>query len=243
MLQEQSQILQNILGQITEAVKATNARIDQQIEANRKAMADQRLVIDNLSSDTRAIREKLDDSNVRLGSLSQEVDALRQALQQAASRPTATAPTEPDAGGGAQPVPSASGGTPPGTVINSPTQMWNAAFADYTSGNFDLAILGFEAFIKTFPKNDQADDAQVYICSSHLQSGKNDEAVKACDTAIRNYPGGNAIPEAYYRKALAQRNLKDTNGARATCEECVKKFPDSTMKTMCDQLLQQLPRR
>jgi TolA-binding protein len=244
MLQEQSQLLQNLLGQLTDALKATNARIDQQTEANRKTAADQKLVIDNLSSDTRAIREKLDDSNVRLGSLSQEVDALRQALQQAASRPMAAAPTEPDtAGGGSPPIAPPPGGTQPGAVINSPTQMWNAAFADYTSGNFDLAILGFEAFIKTFPKHDQADDAQVYICSSYLQSGKNDEAIKACDAAIRNYPGGNAIPEAYYRKALAQRNLKDVSGARATCDDCIKKFPDSTMKTMCDQLLQQLPRR
>ncbi|HZR25891.1 MAG TPA: tetratricopeptide repeat protein [Vicinamibacterales bacterium] len=240
MLQEQSQVLQNMLGQIIEAIKATNSRIDQQTEANRKAMADQKLVIDNLSNDVRSINQKLDDNNVRLGSLSQEVDALRQALQQAAARPTATAtaPNEPDTAG------TATGSTPGAPiVINSPQQTWNAAFGDYIGGNFDLAISGFEAFIRQFPKSDQADDAQVYICSSYLQLGKNDEAVKACDTAIRTYPGGNAIPEAYYRKALAQRNQKDVNGARATCEELIKKFPDTTYRSLGEQLLNQLPRR
>lgn len=245
MLQEQSQVLQNLIGQVTEAIKAVNTRLDQQTEANRKAMADQKLVIDNLSNDVRVIREKLDDNNVRLGSLSQEVDALRQALQQA-SRPAATAsPTEPDTAGGGQPAAGQpAGGAPqPAVVVNSPKQMFDGAYSDYTAGNYDLAIIGFDAFIKQFPKNDLDDDAQVYICSSYLNQNKNDEAVKACDVAIRTYPGGNAIPEAYYRKALAQRNLKDVPGARSTLEQLMKQFPDSQMAIMGNQVLQQLPRR
>ncbi len=247
MLQEQSQVLQNLIGQVAEAVKAVNTRLDQQAEANRKAMADQKLVIDNLSNDVRVIREKLDDNNVRLGSLSQEVDALRQALQ--APRPATPTSTseQPDTSSGAQPSAAAAGGAAPAqpgsTVVNSPKQMWDGAFSDYTAGNYDLAIIGFDAFIRTFPKSDQADDAQVYICSSYLQQNKNEDAVKACDVAIRTYPGGNAIPEAYYRKALAQRNLKDVAGARSTLEELVKQFPDSQMAQMGDQLLKQLPRR
>jgi TolA-binding protein len=246
MLQEQSQILQNLLGQLADALKAVNSRMDQQTEANRKAMADQKLVIDNLSNDVRAIREKIDDNNVRLGSLSQEVDALRQALQQAAARPTAAAtPDQPDASvpGGAPPATPTTGAPQPGLVVNSPKQMWDSAYSDYTGGNYDLAVMGFEAYIKTFPKSDQADDAQVVICASYLQTNKNDDAVKACDLAIRNYPGGNAIPEAYYRKGLAQRNLRDINGARQTWEELVKKFPDSQMATLAQQALRQLPQR
>src|SRR5262245_59639559 len=86
MLQEQSQTLQNLIGQVTDALKATNTRLDQQAETTRKAFADQKLVIDTLSNDVRVVREKLDDNNVRVGSLTQEVEALRQAVQQMASR-------------------------------------------------------------------------------------------------------------------------------------------------------------
>jgi TolA-binding protein len=246
MLQEQSQVLQNLLGQLTDALKALNGRMDQQAETNRKAMADQKLVIDNLSNDVKTIREKIDDNNVRLGSLSQEVDALRQALQQAAARPTASAtPEQPDATAppGSQPPAPSAGSPQPGLVVNSPKQMWDSAYSDYTGGNYDLAILGFDAYIKTFPKNDMADDAQVVICASYLQTNKNDDAVRACDLAIRNYPGGNAIPEAYYRKGLAQRNLKDVSGARSTWEELIKKYPDSQMATLAQQALRQLPPR
>ena len=240
MLQEQSQVLQNLLGQLNDTLKGVNMRLDQQTEASRKSMADQKLVIDNLSNDVRVVREKLDDNNVRLGSLSQEVDALRQAVQQCIARPTAPASEPADAAA----TPAATAGPPASpTVVASPTQMWDTAWADYTSGQYDLAVLGFDAYIKTFPKSDMADDAQVYICNAYLNDGKNDKAVEACDVAIRTYPKGNAIPEAYLRKGQAQLNLRDAGGARATWEALIRNFPDSAMAQMAQNRLNQLPRR
>ena len=58
-----------------------------------------------------------------------------------------------------------------------------------------------------FPKSDQADDAQVLIGTSYLMAGNYDKAVEAFDKAIRDYPTGNAIPDAYYRKGVALRHL------------------------------------
>src|SRR5919204_6703135 len=92
MLQEQAQLLQNMLTSLNETLKAVNTRLDDQNNAIRKAFADQKLLIDNLSSDLRVVREKVDDNNVRIASLTQELDALRQAMQQMSMRPT---PTEP----------------------------------------------------------------------------------------------------------------------------------------------------
>ena len=86
MLQEQNQQLQNILGSIVDAIKAVNERMDDQAKVAGKANADQKLVIDNLSNTVREIREKLDDNNVRLGSLNQEVEALGR-VQQLNTRP------------------------------------------------------------------------------------------------------------------------------------------------------------
>src|SRR5437867_1886309 len=113
MLQEQAQQLQNLLGTLNDTIKAVNARLDDQANASRKAFADQKVIIDTLGSDSRVIREKLDDNNVRIGSLSQEVDALRQAIQQMSSRPTTSVETDPAAAaGGAAPA-----GTAPSPVV------------------------------------------------------------------------------------------------------------------------------
>jgi TolA-binding protein len=245
MLQEQSQLLQNLIGALNESIKAVNTRLDDQANANRKAFADQKLIIDTLSGDARVIREKLDDNNVRLGSLAQEVDSLRQALQQLNARPSAATETDPAAAGGSSAAggassPGSSSGSPVVTV--SPQKMQDAAQADYAAGQYDLAIEGFQAYIRNFPKSDWTDDAQVYTCRSYINDGKYDRAVEACDTAIRNYPGGNAIPDAYYQKGLALRALKDLNGARTTWETLIREYKDSDASRMAQQALEGLKR-
>ena len=240
MLQEQAQLLQNLIGSVTDALKAVNARLDQQAEVNRKAFADQKLVVDNLTNDVRVIREKLDDNNVRIGSLTQELDSLRQSMQQMGTRPSGTsdADRDPAAPDGAP----AAAGQPASSVGVSPQKLFDAARGDYFAGQYDLAILGFTDYVKSFPKSDMADDAQVNICSAYVADGKPDKAVEACDLAIRNYPTGDKIPEAYYRKGLALSTLRDIAGARAAWEEIVKRFPDSQEASLAKQGLERLKR-
>jgi hypothetical protein len=102
ILQEQSQVMQNLINQLSEALKAVNGRLDDQAGANRKAFADQKLTIDTLSSDLRVVREKVDDNNVRIGSLTQELESVRRAVSQANMLPppasegaTGSNPAEP----------------------------------------------------------------------------------------------------------------------------------------------------
>ena len=237
MLQEQSQLLQNLIGSVTEAIKSVNTRLDQQAETTRKAFADQKLVIDNLTNDVRVIREKLDDNNVRIGSLTQEVDSLRSSMQQMGSRPSGTNDAaDPPAGA---PAGATAGGTTPapsgGAMSVSPQKLFDSAMGDYYAGQYDLAILGFTDYIKSFPKSDLADDAQVNICSAYVQDGKNDKAVEAYDLAIRTYPNGNAIPEAYYKKGLALKNLRQLDRAREAFEYVAKTYPDSDAGRLAKQ--------
>jgi TolA-binding protein len=241
MLQEQAQLLQNLIGTVTDTLKAVNTRLDQQAETTRKAFADQKLVIDNLTNDVRVIREKLDDNNVRIGSLTQEVDSLRQSMQQG-SRPAVTNDAADPQAAGTPAAGSPAGGPPTAGVNVSPQKLFDSAMGDYYAGQYDLAILGFGDYLKSFPKSDLADDAQVNICMAYLQDGKNDKAVEACDLAIRTYPAGDKIPDAYYRKGLALRNLRDLNGARDAWDHVVKAFPDSDAGRLAKQGLEQVKR-
>jgi len=238
MLQEQSQLLQNLLHTLNDALVKVNTRLDQQAETNRKALADQKLVIDNLSNDVRVIREKLDDNNVRIGSLTQEVDSLRQSMQQMTARPTASVEPDDRAGG----APPAAGPPTAPPVGVSPQKLYDSAQADYFAGQYDLAILGWTDYIKSFPKSPLADDAQVAICAAYVQDAKYQKAVEACDLAIRMYPDGDKIPEAYYRKGIALSQLRDTNGARAAWEQAAKLDPDGSIGRLAKQGLDRLRR-
>src|SRR3954465_15266832 len=242
ILQEQSQQLQNLLGTLNDAIQAVNTGLDQQAETTRKAFADQKLVIDNLTNDVRVIREKLDDNNVRIGSLTQEVDSLRTSLQQGARPSTPNDSADPAAGAAPGAMPPAATGAPTTAIGVSPQKLFDLAMGDYYSGQYDLAILGFSDYIKSFPKSDQADDAQVNICAAYVQDGKNDKAVEACDLAIRTYPNGDKIPDAYYKKGLALMNLRDANGARDAWEHVVKSNPDTDAGRLAQQRLEQIKR-
>jgi TolA-binding protein len=260
ILQEQNQVLQNILTSIVDSIKAVNSRIDEQAGVSAKSIADQRLLIDNLTNTVREIREKMDDSAVRLGSLSQEVDAVRQGLQQLSTRPAydpAAAPA-PDPGQGGTGTGTAAPGRsadpsaaavppaapPPAVPIGtSPQKLWDEAYSDYTLAQWDLAIAGFEAVIKYFPTAERASDAQVYIGHSYMQAGKNDLAVEAYDAAIRNYPNAPALPDAYYKKGIALKTLKQADAARAAFEFVVKTYPDSSAASLARQQIPQSPTR
>jgi TolA-binding protein len=75
-----------------------------------------------------------------------------------------------------------------------------------------------------------------------LNDHKDQQAVDACDLAIRTYPNGNAIPQAYYRKGLALSNLRNAAGAREAWETLVKNFPDSQERILAQQGLDRLKR-
>jgi tol-pal system protein YbgF len=241
MLQEQAQVLQNMLGTLTDALKAVNLRLDQQAEATRKSVADEKLLIDTLTKDLSIVREKVDDNNVRVGSLAQEVDALRQLVQQALARPagqtadlTAPGPTPPPPVGGSTPAPTPA---PPRLAGASPTKTYEQAYGDYAAGLWDLAIDGFDAFLKDFPTATQADEAQFYIGRAYLNDAKYDKAVEAFDKVIRTYPASNNVPSSYYLKGVALRSLKQMDRAREAWDTVIKTYPDSAAASQAKQAI------
>jgi len=239
MLQEQTLQLQVTLNVLTDALKAMTVRVDDQTNVNRKAFADQRVLIEGLNSDVRVIREKLDDNNVRVSSLTQEVEALRTSL---ATPPPPPPVVDDGTGVPVDPTAPAQPAAPPSTAGLSPQRMWDSAFADYTSGQWTLAVLGFEQYLKAFPKSEQADDAQFYIGETYSLDGKFDEAVAAYDKVIANYPSGDAVPGAYYKRGLALARLGETDRARESWQAVVQKFPGTDIGNLAKQALERQPR-
>jgi len=241
MLQEQNQQIQLALTQLAETLKAVNARLDQQGESSRKGFADQKLLVDALSGEVRTLREKLDDTNVRISSLGQEVEALRTSMPVAAP-PTEAAATDPTAA-----APPEGTTPPPPPAVNpaaglSPQRLWDQAYADYTAGQWALAIAGFDTFIKAFPRNERADSAQYYVGESYLLDGRFDQAIAAYDKVIANYPSGDQVPFAFYKRGLAQARLGQTDRARESWETVIAKYPGSDAAVMAKQGLDRLSR-
>lgn len=236
MLQEQNQRLQLMLDGLVRALESLDTRLDTQAGVDRKAFADQNLLIERLSSDMRILREKVDDTNVRISSLSQELEALRVTMPPMAAPMPAEGAGAPTTGEG-QAAPAA--GLAPGM---SPQRLYETAWADYTAGQFDMAILGFETYIRSFPRGDMADNAQFFIGDSLYAAGRFEEAVQAYDRVIANYDGTDAVPDAYYKRGLALDRLGEREEARKSFEAVIEKFPDTTPSSLARQALERLSR-
>lgn len=238
MLQEQqAQLIQAVAG-IADTLKVMTTRIDEGNASSRKGFADQRVLVDAVADNVRIVREKADDTNVRLSTMSQELEVLRQTMS--------TMSLQPAAPGGAAGDPS--GQTPttpisPGAGV-SPQKAWDAAFNDYTGGQYDLAIAGFEFYLKTFPTSPRAGEAQLNIGNSYYAMGNYQQAVAAFQQVISDFPSSNAVPTAWYKLGLSYEGLKQIDRARQAYEMILKTYPTAlTDATLAKQRLDALNRK
>jgi len=243
MLQEEQQQLRAALLNLGDTLKALNTRLDADAGRTQKAFADQKLIVEGVAETTRILREKADETNVRVSSMTQELQSLRQTVS-SMSTPAATvtmpaavdpAAGDPNAAAAGTTAPPAAGATPPANL--SPTQMWDRVYAVYTGGQFDLAVEGFQAYIRTFPTSPQADDAQLYIGYSLYSAGKYAEASTALQRVISNYPQSDSVPPAYYKLGLAYEALKQFEPARRAFETVIKNYPKAYEATLAQQSL------
>jgi tol-pal system protein YbgF len=253
MLQEQTQQLQQqmqaAITTLGDALKNINNRIDEQNNATRKSFADQKLVIDDLAGNLRVIKERVDDTNVRIGSLSQEVEALRLSIPQGVPAAPAIAPIDPS-----QPATGTPPGQPPSAVTQpppapspagpgvSPQRMFESSWSDYTAGQWATCVQGFDMYLRTFPRSEMAADAQFYIGECQFQDGKYTEAVDAYNKTIAGYGRSARVPEAMYKRGLALERLAQPDRARESYEQVMKNYPDSDAARLAKQNLDRLSR-
>jgi tol-pal system protein YbgF len=249
MLQEQTQQLQQQLqaaiAALSDSLKQLNSRLDEQSAATRKAFADQKLVTDTVGNDLRVIRERVDETNVRITSLSQEVEALRLAIPSyPAGAAPSTDPSTTEIPSGTPAAPSAPSlpppvAPPPGV---SPQRLFDTAWSDFTAGQWTLCVEGFNTYLKSFPRSDAADDAQYYIGECQFNDNKFAAAMDSYSRVISNYPKGDKVPDAFYKRGMAFDRLGQPERAKESWESLMKNYPDSDMARMAKQQLDRLNR-
>ncbi len=214
-----------------------------------------------MGTDVSAIREGTQDTNTRLGQLRDEVEAMRSSLTSlpsmlsqytpppaAAIDPNAAvAPAPgaaPTAGVATTPAPTPPPAQPPPSTLGlSPTRMYQTALADYHAGQYTIAILGFEQFLRQFPNATLSDDAHFYMGEAHASERRFDQAIAAYNQVIQNFPTGDQILLAYYKRGIAQDGLGQTDAARASFDAVIKLQPNSPEAGLAKQGLDRIALR
>jgi TolA-binding protein len=253
ILQEDQQRLSLAISQLAEAVKALSSRLDSRLDeaaaATRKGFADQELSIRNMSGDLSAIRERTQETDTRIRTLRDEIDALRTTLSNLSVGSQAPPPLDgvdpaavaPGAPAPVSAAPALTPGAPP-TTGQSPDRMLTSAKSDYFAGAYPLAISGFEALLRTCPRCESAGEAQFYIGESNYQQNKWREAIDAYGLVLQNHRTSPWVPDAYRKRGQAYAQANQPDKARESWEAVIKLFPESDAARLARQDLERINR-
>jgi tol-pal system protein YbgF len=116
----------------------------------------------------------------------------------------------------------------PGTTAGpADKELYTQAYADFARGNYDLAIQAFQEFIKRWPTDHLANNAQYWIGECLFGKRQYAEAVAAWDEMLRQYPGTDKIPDAHYKKALALERMGRKSQALLEYRYVSEHFPNT----------------
>jgi len=246
VMQEQTQQLRLSINAMVEQLKAVNARLDTEANARNKGFADQQTLINNIIGSLSALQENVRDNKVQVQKLTQELDAIKKGVDmlttlttQALSQMPAPVLGSPNTPAGSAPPPSP---PMPGGVPASANDYLAAAKEDYYAGRYQMAITGFEEFLKRFPTSPDAARAQFNIGESYFLQGKFKEAVDAYSQVIKNYRSSDpeAVADAYYKQGSAYENLKQRDQAIANYQLLRKDYSGTNGELQATQALRRL---
>lgn len=249
-----------------EALEQEMAQLRQDLNALTLAVhrsrADAEATLTQLDRRTReqgaAADRQLSALGTRVESLAAEVaragarlDELAQRLEQLARQQAAPAPSPP----GAAPAPAAPAPATPAAGGPSAEQAYQAAYRDFTRGNYPLAIAGLQEFLRRHPDAPQAEEAQYWLGEAHLglahqsrAQGQPDRALRELEQAVRefrrvalDYPRGRKVPTAIYKEALALIELRQPALARSRLQYLLEHFPRSEEAPLARERLGALP--
>jgi tol-pal system protein YbgF len=170
--------------------------------------------VDTMSTDFAGVREAVADLSARMGKLQNQIADVNSAVKMMAAPPP---PPPTDAGA------QAAGGPPSGVSAES---LYNGAMRDKSAGNSDLAIDGFQNYLKWFGNTDLAPNAQYYIGEIKYLRGDLDGALMAFDTLLEKYPDNPKTSDAMLQKGRALVKAGFKAEARQEFTSLIKKFPN-----------------
>jgi tol-pal system protein YbgF len=207
-----------------ERLARAESKLTGQDPVKRTEFADLRTRVDDVASQQAALDERLKEANRRVDRLSSDVQANRELARRAAAGPPAVLPAAP--GTEAAGTPSVPERAPAGAVPD-PQSLYNTAYADFSKGNFSLAVSGFEEYANRYPDSDLADNAVYWVGECLFSQGKFAEAVEAFDRLLDKYPKSDRAAAANLKKGLAFLEQNQVSQAIVQLRYVATTYPSS----------------
>ena len=176
-------------------------------------------------TDVRTMQAEIDNLREQVLILTDQLAALEQAGPGVAAGVSPPNTAMPPAGGER----STGGGTEAigGTEESEQDTLFNAAYADYTAGEYVLAVSGFEEFVLRYPEAPRAADALYWTGESLAGQDLHREARQRFLDVAESYPSAPKVRDALLRAALEAVELGLLGEAVTELRELIAAHPRS----------------
>ncbi len=205
--------------------------LDRELKDALRPVAGLTAKVDNANNDLSDVKNSMADLTTQMNRLQQQLSDLNNAvkvIQAPAAAPPPPSGANPDVPGGRHIF----DGVPP-----SAKAIFDGASSDYSSGKSDLAAGEFADFVRLYPDDPRAPDAQFYVGLTHYGQQKYDQAAMDFDVVLERFPENSRTPDAYFMKGKALKSGGQRDAAANVWRTLIKKYPRSDAATQAtDQL-------
>jgi len=231
--------LRTLVQQQLDAVNHLNGKMSSLEKAIQEVQANSGSRIDSMSQQTQGLSDNLQDVQTRVGKLGQQLTDMQNLLQSidgkvsggqqqpAPGNTNPGAPGGPGPGAGNYPAGNAPNGNMPAMPPISADTLYQNGLRDYNTGKYDLAHQEFADYIRNFPSNDLASNAQFYLGEISYAQGNYKDAINDYDAVITNYPHSFKLSDSLLKKAMAEQELGMKTAAARDFRDIVRRFPGS----------------
>ena len=205
---ERMGIMRNLLEQNTDATNKVTTAINGLQASINKQQQDHSGQGDQLSGQIQALNDTMDELKVRLTKLSKQLEDMQTAQQSMAAQ-------QAQAQQQAQAIAQAP----------APDVLYNNALRDYNGAKNDLAIQGFNDYIKFYPNTDLAGNAYFYLAEIQFKAGDYQKAVANYDLVLQNFPSGNKAAAAQLKKGYALLELGKEDEGIQELKHVIQRYP------------------
>ena len=239
-LDTNSATLKTLVQQSLDSMNQLNGQMGSLQKTVQEVQANTGSSITSVTQTTQGLQDNLQEVQARVGKLSQQVTDMQNLLQSIDAKVSGNAPAggitqNPPAAsnqGGAGLPPSGPGGaaTPNSASSLPPASadtLYMNGLRDFTGGKYDLARQEFSDYIKNFPSNDLASNAQFYLGEIYYAQNDFTNAISSYDTVLTNYPKSFKLASSQFKKGMAELELGLKASGVRDLREVERKFPGS----------------
>ena len=238
-------MLKVMIQQTSDAVNGLSANMKELQKNVQEVQANSGSRIEALSTQSQGTADNLQDVQARVGKLSQQLTDIQNLLQSIDGKVSGSVtgaapggvPTSGAPGGTSQSQPMPGGPAP--SAVSSQT-LYQNALRDFNGGKNDLARQEFGDYIKNFPSDDLASNAQFYLGEIAYGQADYQGAITEYDKVINNYPKSYKLAGAMLKKAQAYQEMGQKATAARQYHEVIRRFPGTDEAHRAEARLRQV---